>query len=145
MFYIAADHAGHHLKKDLEQLFKNQNLEFEDLGAKTYDEKDDFVDFAVPLAKKVVETGNKGVLICGSGHGMCMAANKINGVRAIVGYSISGAELGRKHNDANILCLAGRVVTKDHALAIIKTFLNTSFSAEERFVRRNEKIAELEK
>ena len=85
MFYIAADHAGHHLKKDLEQLFKNQNMEFEDLGAKTYDEKDDFVDFAVPLAKKVVETGNKGVLICGSGHGMCMAANKIPGVRAIVG------------------------------------------------------------
>jgi len=144
MFYIAADHAGHHLKKDLEQLFKNQTMEFEDLGAKSYDEKDDFVDFAVPLAKKVVETGNKGVLICGSGHGMCMAANKIPGVRAIVGYSISGTELGRKHNDANILCLAGRVITKDHALAIIKTFLNTEFSGEERFVRRNEKISKLE-
>ena len=144
MFYIAADHAGHHLKKDLEQIFKNQEMEYEDLGAKTYDEKDDFVDFAVILAKKVVETGQKGVLICGSGHGMCIAANKIKGIRAIVGYSISGSELGRKHNDANILCLAGRIVTKDHASAIIKTFLNTPFSAEERFVRRNEKIAKLE-
>jgi ribose 5-phosphate isomerase B len=144
MFYIAADHAGHHLKKDLEQIFKNLGMEYEDLGAKTYDEKDDFVDFAVVLAKKVVETGEKGVLICGSGHGMCMAANKIKGVRAIVGYSISGAELGRKHNDANILCLAGRVITKDHASAIIKTFLNTAFSGEERFVRRNNKITELE-
>lgn len=145
MFYIAADHAGHRLKKDLEQLFKNQELEFEDLGAEGYDEKDDFVDFAVILAKKVAETGNKGILICGSGHGMCMTANKIKGIRAIVGYNISGTELGRKHNDANILCLAGRVITKDHAQAIIKTFLNTEFSKEERFIRRNEKITELEK
>ncbi len=145
MFYIAADHAGHHLKKDLEQFFKNQEMEYEDLGAKNYDEKDDFVDFAVILAKKVVETSHEGILICGSGHGMCIVANKIKGVRAIVGYSISGAELGRKHNDANILCLAGRVLSKDHAEAIIKTFLNTEFSGEERFVLRNKKIAELEK
>ena len=144
MFYIAADHAGHRLKKDLEQYFKNTEMEYEDLGNKTYDEKDDFVDFAVTLAKKVVKTGNKGILICGSGHGMCIAANKIKGIRAVVGYSISGTELGRKHNDANVLCLAGRIITKDHAQAIIKTFLNTEFAGEERFVRRNQKISELE-
>jgi len=145
MFYIAADHAGHKLKKELEQIFKNQEMEFEDLGAKNYNEQDDFTDFVVPLTKKVLETGNKGVLICGSGHGMCMAANKVAGIRAIVGYSISGSELGRKHNDANVLCLAGRVLTKDHASAIIKTFLNTEFSGEERFIRRTQKITELEK
>ena len=144
MFYIAADHAGHHLKKDLEQYFKNTEMEYEDLGNKTYDEKDDFVDFAVILAKKVAETGNKGILICGSGHGMCIAANKIKGIRAVVGYNISGTELGRKHNDANVLCLAGRVLTKDHAQAIIKTFLNTEFAGEERLIRRNQKISELE-
>ncbi|MDO9509970.1 MAG: RpiB/LacA/LacB family sugar-phosphate isomerase [Candidatus Magasanikbacteria bacterium] len=144
MFYIAADHAGHRLKKDLEQYFKNTEMEYEDLGNKTYDEKDDFVDFAVILAKKVVETGNKGILICGSGHGMCIVANKIKGIRAVVGYSISGTELGRKHNDANILCLAGRIITKDHAQAIVKTFLNTEFTGEERFVRRNQKISDLE-
>lgn len=145
MFYIAADHAGHKLKKELEQIFKNQEMEFEDLGAKNYDEKDDFTDFVTPLAKKVLETGNKGILICGSGHGMCIAANKVTGIRAIVGYSISGSELGRKHNDANVLCLAGRLLTKDHAAAIIKTFLNTEFSGEERFIRRNKKISDLEK
>lgn len=145
MFYIAADHAGHKLKKELEQIFKNQEMEFEDLGAKNYDEHDDFTDFVTPLAKKVLETGNKGILICGSGHGMCIAANKVAGIRAIVGYNISGTELGRKHNDANVLCLAGRVLSKDHAAAIIKTFLNTEFSGEERFVRRNQKITELEK
>lgn len=147
MIYIASDHAGYHLKKDL-LVFLKTKLEKEtvDLGPDSYDEKDDFVDFAAPLAEKVAkEPGSFGILICGSGHGMCIAANKIKGARAIVGYSILGAELGRQHNDANIICLAGRTISKDHAEAIVKKFLETAFKAEDRFVRRNEKISELEK
>lgn len=147
MIYIASDHAGYHLKKDLlDNLVKKNGLEVEDLGPNQHDEKDDFPDYAAPLAKKVVaDPKNRGILICGSGHGMCIAANKIKGARAIVGYSILGAELGRQHNDANILCLAGRVLSKDHAEAIAKKFLDTAFKNEPRLIRRNEKIAELEK
>jgi ribose 5-phosphate isomerase B len=147
MIYIASDHAGYHMKKDLlEFLVKKNGLEVEDLGPAQHDEKDDFPDYAAPLAKKVVtDPKNRGILICGSGHGMCIAANKIKGARAIVGYSILGAEVGRQHNDANILCLAGRVLSKDHAEAITKKFLDTEFKNEPRLIRRNEKIAELEK
>lgn len=147
MIYISADHAGYQLKKELvDYLAKKLGLEITDLGSKEYDKDDDFVDYAAKLAQKVAsETKSKGILICGSGHGMCIAANKIKGIRAIIGYSISGAEFGRQHNDANVLCLAGRVISKDHAEAITKKFLETDFKNEVRFIRRNEKIAELEK
>ena len=107
---------------------------------------DDFVDFAVLLAKKVAaEPGAFGVLICGSGHGMCIVANKVKGIRAIVGYSISGAELGRRHNNANVLCLAGRILSEEHAAAIVKKFLETELRTDSnRYARRLEKIKEIE-
>jgi len=147
MIYIASDHRGYQLKKELFDFIKTKlEKEIVDMGPTKYDEDDDFVDYAVPLAKKVVSVKNSlGILICGSAHGMCIAANKIKGARAIVGYSISGAELGRQDNDANILCLAGRILSKDHAEAITKKFLETNFKSEERFSRRLDKIAELEK
>lgn len=146
MIYIASDHAGYHLKKELVDFIgKKMGKDLKDLGPDQYDEKDDYVDFAALLAKKVAsEPESKGILLCGSGHGMCIAANKIKGVRAIVGYSISGAELGRQHNDANILCLAARVLSKDHAEAITKKFLETNFKDEEKHIRRINKIASLE-
>jgi len=147
MIYIAADHAGYQLKKELKEfLIKKLGLEVEDFGAKSYDEHDDFVDFAAPLAQKVAaEPGARGILICGTGHGMCIAANKVKGIRAIIGYSISGTELARQHNDANILCLAARILSKDHSEAITKKFLETEFKNEDRYARRNEKMSELEK
>jgi ribose 5-phosphate isomerase B len=147
MIYIASDHRGYQLKKELFDFIKAKlEKEIVDMGPAKYDEDDDFVDYAVPLTKKVVSVKNSlGILICGSAHGMCIAANKIKGARAIVGYSISGAELGRQDNDANILCLAGRILSKDHAEAITKKFLETNFKSEERFSRRLDKIAELEK
>lgn len=147
MIYITSDHAGFQLKKELLEIIKNKlEKEITDLGPAKYDEADDFVDYAELAAKKIsAEKDSFGILICGSGHGMCMAANKIKGIRAIVGYSIQGAELGRQHNDANVLCLAGRILSKDHAEAIVKKFLETGFKNEERYLRRNEKIAKLEK
>ncbi len=146
MIYIASDHAGYHLKKELlVYLTKKLELIVEDLGPDQYDEKDDFVDFAAALSKKTADSpNNRGILLCGSGHGMCMAANKIKGIRAIVGYSISGAEYGRQHNNANVLCLAARVLSKDHAEAITKKFLDTQFKNEEKYIRRIEKISALE-
>lgn len=147
MIFIASDHAGFQLKKFLLQYLKTQlKTEAEDLGPFSFQQDDDFPDFATPLAEKTVKNkDNRGILICGSAHGMCIAANKIKGARAIVGYSIEGAEMGRRHNNANILCLAGRVISDEHAAAITKKFLETEFQNEERLVRRDAKITELEK
>ena len=146
MIYIASDHAGYKLKKYLVRYLEKQlEIPFEDMGPYEYDKADDFPDYAAPLAKKVVgNKKNKGILICGSGHGVCIVANKIKGARAIQGYSIKGAEMGRKHNNANILCLAGLVLTEEHAAAIMKTFLENEFEKDERLVRRDKKISELE-
>ena len=107
---------------------------------------DDFPDYAVPAAKKVAtDPTNRGIFICWTGQGMCITANKVRGIRAILGYSIDSAEWGRLHNNANVLCLAGKVLSEDHAAAIVKKFLETKFDGAERLVRRDEKIAELEK
>ncbi|MFH1291944.1 MAG: RpiB/LacA/LacB family sugar-phosphate isomerase [bacterium] len=146
MIYIASDHAGFKLKKYLVKYLENQmKIDFQDMGPAEFNQTDDFPDFAIPLSKKVSEDKtNRGILICGSGHGMCITANKIKGVRAVIGYSIEGAQLARQHNNANVLCLAGRVLTEDHAGAIIKKFLTTAFEADPRLIRRNKKIEELE-
>ena len=146
MIYLASDHAGHQLKKYLARYLETQlKADFKDLGPEKYVETDDFTDYAFPLAEKVAnEKGSKGILICGSGHGMCMAANKVKGVRAAVGYSIEGAAMARRDNDANVLCLAGRVLSEDHAAVIMKKFLEIEFNGAERFVRRLKKIEDFE-
>jgi ribose 5-phosphate isomerase B len=142
MLYIASDHAGYQLKKHLVTFLNNTlKIPVKDLGPEKFDEDDDYPDFALTTAKKVTESKtNIGILICGSGNGICLAANKVNGVRAILGYNIEAAEFGRKHNDANMLCLAGRVLSDEHATAIVKKFLETEFTNDERHVRRLKKI-----
>lgn len=146
MIYIASDHAGFQLKKYLTRYLKVQlKRDFEDLGPAEYNKDDDFADFAAKVAKKVA--GKKealGILICGSGQGVCITANKFKGIRAILGYSIEAAELARKHDHANILCLAGRVLSNEHAIAIVKMFLETEPKPDERYVRRIEKIKKIE-
>ena len=148
MLYIASDHAGFQLKKEIIKYLKTQlNKEVEDLGPTGFVDTDDFPDFAIPLAKEVVKNDdNFGILICGTGQGMCIAANKIKGGRAIIGYNLQATELGRKHNNSNIICLAARLVpSTDFANAIVKKFLETKFDGDARFVRRNKKIEDLEK
>ena len=147
MLFIASDHAGFQLKKELLHYIKIElNKEIEDLGPEVFIQTDDFPDFAIPLAKKVAENKeNFGILICGTGQGMCIAANKVKGAYAIIGYNIQATELGRKHNNANILCLPGTPASLDFTKAIVKKFLNTDFDGDERLVRRNVKIQELEK
>ncbi len=147
MIYIASDHAGFQLKKHLKTYIKTQlRKSITDLGPKTYNKEDDFVDFAIKLGKTVSKKkADIGIAICGSGHGMCITTNKIKGIRAIMGYSIEGAELGKKDNDANVLCLSGNVLSNEHADAIVKKFLETKFDGLERRVRRLKKISALEK
>ena len=148
MIYIASDHAGFQLKKEIIRYLKTQlNKELEDLGPTAFVDTDDFPDFAFPLAKAVAKNKDDfGILICGTGQGMCIAANKIKGAYAIMGYNIHATELGRKHNNANILCLPGRLLPSvDFTNAIVKKFLETKFDGDARFVRRNDKIKEIEK
>lgn len=147
MLYLGADHRGWQLKKHLMAYLTNElKTEFEDLGAFAHEPDDDASDFALAVAKKVAERPNdRGVLICWTGHAVCITANKIKGIRAVVGYNIEAAELGRLHNDANVLCLASKFLSDEHAAAIVKKFLETKFDGDKRLTRRNKKIEEIEK
>lgn len=146
MLYIASDHGGYQLKKYLVHFLKTQlETEAKDLGPHEYKEDDDFPDFAFLLAKKVAENDKaKGILVCRTGQGMCIAANKIKGIRAILGYNIETAEKSRKEDNANVLCLAGGVLSEEHAAAVVRRFLETEFDGEERRMRRLKKIEEIE-
>ncbi|MBP6859733.1 MAG: RpiB/LacA/LacB family sugar-phosphate isomerase [Candidatus Magasanikbacteria bacterium] len=147
MLFIASDHAGFQLKKELFKYIKaDLNKEIKDLGPATFIDTDDFPDFAAPLATAVAKDAqNMGILICGTGQGMCIAANKVKGAYAIIGYNIAATELGRRHNNANILCLPGTPASTDFTKAIVRKFLDTKFDGDERLKRRNNKIKDLEK
>ncbi len=147
MLYIGSDYLGFKLKQQLITYLKTQlHKKAVDLGAKTKIEGDDAIDYSVRVARAVVKNKNhRGILICYSGHAMCITANKIKGARASIGYNIEGAELMRLHDDANILCLASRMVSLEHACAIVKKFLETKFEPIPRRVRRLEKLKKLEK
>lgn len=144
--YIAADHGGYQLKKRLVRFLKNElKIKVIDLGPEKYDAEDDFPDYIIPAAKKAVKTKGRAILICGSGIGACISANKVKGMRAALAYNIEVAELSRKHNDANGLCLAGRVLTNEHAISIVKRWLETDEFLGGKYERRNKKIAKYEK
>lgn len=146
MIYLGSDYMGFKLKKQLITYLKTQlHQKVEDLGAKTKVEEDDAIDYSVKVAKAVAKNkNNRGILICYSGHGMCITANKVKGARASIGYNIKGAELMRLHDDANILCLASHMLTLEHASAIVKKFLETKFVPIDRRVRRLKKLEKLE-
>ncbi len=136
---IGSDHAGFAMKEKIKKYLEGQ-YEFSDLG--TYSEDSvDYPDYAKKVARQVaVSPGARGILICGSGIGVCITANKIKGIRAALCYSKKAAQLSRLHNDANIVCTAGREETMDPPEEIIKTFLETDFSGEDRHKKRINKI-----
>ena len=144
--YITSDHGGYGLKKRLIRYCQNElEIEIEDMGPYEHNDLDDFPDYVVPTAKKAVETNGRAIMICGSGIGACISANKVKDMYAGLGYNIEVAELMRKHNNTNGLCLAGRVLSEDHAMAIVKKWLETDSLGDEKYVRRNKKIEEIEK
>jgi ribose 5-phosphate isomerase B len=138
--YIGADHAGYKLKDQVKDLVEEMGNDVVDLGTFSEDSVD-YPDIAREVAEKVYENpGSLGVLICGSGTGMCMAANKHVGIRAASCDSVYLAEYARKHNDANILCMGERVLeTVENAKPIIEAFLTTDFEGG-RHQRRVDKI-----
>ncbi len=140
---IGADHAGYHLKEALKQALAGADVEVEDVGTES-DASVDYPDFAARVADRVASgQSDRGILICGTGIGMAMAANKVRGIRAASVTDELGARLARQHNDANILTLGGRVTPAGTAARLVRIFLDTPFEGG-RHQRRVEKIAALE-
>ncbi len=141
---IGSDHAGFALKEDLRNWLRDQNIEVLDCGTFS-PEPVDYPDIAFTVAEKVAQGEvEKGILVCGTGVGMCMAADKVKGIRCAVCHDTTSARYSRSHNDANILALGARIIGKELAKDIVKVWLNTPFSGEERHVRRINKIKEYE-
>jgi ribose 5-phosphate isomerase B len=140
---IGSDHAGFDLKKTIVRLLTRLDTDVEDFGTHSA-EPTDYPDIAVKVAKAVSENkADRGILICGSGIGMAIVANKFPGVRAALCDSVETARLSRSHNDANVLTLAGRFTPSDTAEAIVKAFLSTDFETGGRHERRVKKIHQL--
>lgn len=143
--FIGADHRGFALKNVLYKQLLSRGHEVTDCGAHSLDSKDDYPDFALKAAQGVAQNqGSFGILLCGSGMGMDVAANKVRGVRATVGYSPDSITHARSHDDINILTLPSDILSADTAEAYIELFLMTPFGGEERNVRRLKKIANIE-
>lgn len=140
MIALGSDHGGLSLKKEIIKYLDSENIEYTDFGAYT-EESCDYPVFA-KLVGHAVTSGEyeKGILICGTGIGISITANKIKGIRAALCSDCFSAKATREHNDANVLAMGERVVGSGLAIEIVKTFLNTAFSNDERHIRRIEQI-----
>jgi ribose 5-phosphate isomerase B len=145
MIYIGADHRGYKHKEYIKRRFTEENLAFVDKGDEVLNSQDDYVDYAKAVGDEVIkDPSHKGVLLCGSGVGVDMVANKIDGVRCSLVHDNSGAQQSREHEDANVIALPADKLHEEEAYQIIKTFLTTPFSGEARHVRRLEKMKQIE-
>lgn len=142
---LGADHAGFELKNKIAGWLNEKNIEVVDLGNTIYDAKDDYPDFAIPVARSVAEKRvDKGIVICGSGVGACITSNKIKGSRASICHDTYSAHQGVEHDDMNVLCLGARIIGETLAKEIVFSFVEAQFINEERFTRRLVKITNLE-
>lgn len=143
MILIASDHAGTALKKALQEQLSDVN--WKDLGPAS-SESVDYPDYAKKLCQQLKKMGPeaRGILICGSGIGMSISANKVKGIRAALVENPVAARLSRQHNDANVLCLGSRFLAPEYAAEIVMAWLDTPFSGDKRHIARMKKIAKLE-
>jgi ribose 5-phosphate isomerase B len=141
---IASDHAGFELKEKIKKMLEKLGYDYKDFG--TYsDEHVDYPDYALKVAESIAKKDyGRGILICGSGIGMCMTANKIPGIRAALCNTVEMAKLSREHNNANILTFGARMIDEDTAKDIVRVWLKTEFLGD-RHLRRINKIKEIEK
>lgn len=145
MIYLGADHRGYELKQELEDYLHKRGYEIKNLGANS-SEPVDYPLVAKSVGIEVIkDPNNRGIVLCGSGAGVCIAANKIKGVRAGVAWNTDLAQVMRHDDDVNILCLSADEISAGEAKKIVQTFLDTSFYGEERYNRRIRQIEELEK
>jgi RpiB/LacA/LacB family sugar-phosphate isomerase len=142
---LASDHAGYQEKERLKPLFRELGLEVEDLGSVS-EESVDYPDYARKVAERVAQgEAEQGVLVCGSGTGMAIAANKVVGVRAAVAWSEETARLARQHNDANVLAIGARTTPAEQIAAIVRAWFGTKFDGGGRHAARVAKITEIER
>lgn len=146
MIYIASDHGGFKLKTIVIDYFAKVKADFKDLGPSEYNEGDDYPDFAAMVSAKVSAKPKTdlGILICRSGQGMAIVANKYKNVRAAVVWNALEAKMSRLDDMANVLCLPSDYISPEIAQAIIETWLHTDYSQEARHLRRVKKISEIE-
>lgn len=143
--YIGSDHAGFKVKQKVKEYFKKRGISYEDLSPELI-EGDDYPDYAFKVAEKVSKSkDSRGILVCGTGSGMCIAANKVKGIRAATIYDKYSAIMSRKDNNSNIACLRARRFFPRADIRLIDAWLNTEFSHEERHKRRLAKIEKYEK
>lgn len=142
--FIGADHRGFELKKELGEWMTSKGYKVIDEGNIEFDPEDDFVDFAVKVAEKVLQGLGVGILLCGSG-GMALAANKVRGVRAVEVYDEERARHAKGHDNANVLVIPADVVDGEMAKRIVEVWLKTAFKTEEKYARRMNKIEAIER
>ncbi len=143
---IAADHGGYNLKESIAKALRNAGYEVTDYGASQLNPDDDYPDFVIPLAKGIARGDvARGIAICGSGVGASFAANRVPGVRAALITDVYSAHQGVEDDDMNLMCLGGRVVGIALAWDLIRTYLAAHFAGTERFQRRLDKVAALER
>ncbi|WP_339880763.1 RpiB/LacA/LacB family sugar-phosphate isomerase [uncultured Algoriphagus sp.] len=143
---IAADHGGFELKEIINAFLLKKEYEVVDFGAHKLDDKDDYPDFVIPLAKAIASNEvERGIAICGSGVGASIAANKVAGVRAALINDYFSSHQGVEDDDMNLICFGGRVIGISAAQEFITAFLNAKFTGAERHVRRLQKVKQLEK
>jgi len=137
---IGSDHRGYHLKEDLIKFFKETSVDFKDVGTNSIDSVD-YPDFAKLVGNAILKDGyDIGILICGSGIGVSIAANKVNGLRAVNANNNNMAEMARKHNNANVICFGSDFIDIEKAKRFLEIFMNTEFEGGERHIRRIQKL-----
>lgn len=143
--YLGADHRGFELKNEIKNWLDSSGNQVEDCGANDFQQFDDYVDFAKVVAEKVAgEQGGRGVVICGSGAGVDIAANKINGVRSVLGFNVEQVKAARSDDNVNVLALAANFTFFEDSKSLIETFLQTPYNPTDNHARRIEKIKTLE-
>mgnify|MGYP002393350114 FL=1 len=143
---IAADHGGFELKKEISERLRVAGHEVVDFGAHSLDPEDDYPDFVIPMARAVSRGEvERGIALCGSGIGACIATNKVRGVRASIIEDAYSARQGVEHDDMNIVCMGGRTMGIELVWQLLETFLEARFTGAERHRRRLAKVLALEK
>ena len=142
---IAADHNGFELKDIILKLLNDTEHTVLDVGPHSFDPLDDYPDYAKIMAKSISQgESDRGIMICGSGVGASVAANKVKGVRAAMCHDVYSAHQGVEHDDLNVLCLGSRIVGSEVAQELVISFINASYTQEERHQRRLEKVLDME-
>ncbi len=139
--FIGSDHGGYMLKEILKGVLENGGYEVVDVGNNQLDENDDYVDFGVAVAKKVLENpDSRGVILCKNGMGMSIVANRFKGVRCGLAFNAETTRRGRRDDDINILSLPAEYINEGQAVEMVKVFLTEKFGDEERYLRRINKL-----